>query len=437
MDLARTLAANLQELQLHKPDLEAWRFDLHETKGVELGLKNNRLGGPYSAPSYKRSVSGELYLIWKGNRYTSAKLDSQVISAFNEYTDLWQTTAYCDEDGVGLYKPEKIPTLELADPQAKQIVHHDFQVPYQLLEDGLKKLTGYGAAKVDGKVRCFETHRSIVNSADLVVEYAQTPCEFFFEINDSYGEVYHEKKWPAPFQIDRIINNTGQIGVQLSQTPVSANLSGPILLIFPPSMFEAFLSYYLISNLYGGLVINRQSRFSLADFQNRRPVLREDLNLEVNVLLPYRSFSYPCTSEAAPGGSLTFIAGGRLQTPILNLKYAKKAGLNPTPIPNGGKGFFLKSASSAGTWEQLISETENALIVYSILGLHTQDSSSGVFSLTADQCLLVKNGKVQGKTKAVINGDFLGSLCQSASKFGFMEGEDNPGYAFWANCAIC
>jgi PmbA protein len=437
LDLARTLAANLQRLQLQKPDLEAWRFDLHETKGVELGLKNNRLGGPYSAPSYKRSVSGELYLIWNGSRYTSAKLDSQVISAFNEYTDLWQTTAYYDEDGVGLFKPEKIPALELADPQAQQIVHHDFQIPYQLLEDGLKKLTGYGATKVDGKVRCFETQRTIINSADLTVEYAQTPCEFYFEINDRYGEVYHEKKWPTSIEIERVINNTGQIGAQLSQEVLPEHFSGPILLIFPPSIFEAFLNYYLISNLYGGLVINRQSRFSLADFQNRRPVLREDLNLEVNVLLPYRSFSYPCTSEGTPGGSVTFIAGGRLQTPILNLKYAKKAGLHPTPIPNGGRGFFLKPASGAGTWKQLISETDYGLIVYSILGLHTQDSSSGVFSLTADQCLLVKNGKIIGKTKAVIHGDFLGSLCQGASKFGFMEGEDNPGYAFWATGANC
>jgi PmbA protein len=437
LNFAQELAAKLRKLQTQKSDLEAWRFDLHETKGVELGLKNNRLGGPYSAPSYKRSVSGELYLIWKEHRYTSAKLDSQVISAFDEYKDLWQTTAYYDEDGVGLYQPEKIPSLELADSQAKQIVHHDFQVPYQLLEDGLKKLFNWGATKVDGKVRCFETHRTIMNSAGLVVEYPQTPCEFYFEVNDSYGEVYHEKKWPQPFEIERIINNTGQIGVQLSQPALLTNLSGPILLIFPPSIFEAFLSYYLITNLYGGLVINRQSRFSLADFQNQRSVLREDLNLDVNVLLPHRSFSYPCTSEAVPGGTCTLIAQGRLQTPLLSLKYAKKSGLAPTPLPSGGNGFFLKPNSGAGTWEQLIGETDNGLIVYSILGLHTQDSSSGVFSLTADQCLLVRNGKIIGKTKAVIHGDFLDSLRQGASKFGFMEGEDNPGYAFWANGANC
>ncbi|MCL6591392.1 MAG: hypothetical protein K6U80_15735 [Firmicutes bacterium] len=437
MNLAQKLAANLRKFQAQKPDLEAWRFDLYESRGVELGLKNNRLGGPYSAPGYKRSVSGELYLIWKERRFTSAKLDYQVISAFDEYRGLWQATAYYDEDGAGLYQPAKIPSLELADPQAQQIIRRDIQIPYQLLEDGLQKLIRGAAVKVDGKVRCFETRRTIMNSLGLAVEYLQTPCEFYFEINDCYGEAYHEKKWPQPFQIERIIHNTGQIGAQLSQAAAPANLPGPILLIFPPAIFEAFLNYYLIANLYGGPVINRQSRFSLADFQNQRPVIREDLDLEVNVLLPYRSFSYPCTSEAVPGGSQTFIAGGRLQTPILSLKYAKKTGLSPTPIPSGGKGFFLKPAACQRTWEQLIGETEYGLIVYSVLGLHTQDSSSGVFSLTADQCLLVKNGKIQGKTKAVIHGDFLGSLSQSASKFGFMEGEDNPGYAFWANGANC
>ena len=87
------------------------------------------------------------------------------------------------------------------------------------------------------------------------------------------------------------------------------------------------------------------------------------------------------------------------------------------------------------SWQQLIRRTDRGVIVYSVLGLHTQDSSSGHFSLTADQCLLVEKGEVIGKVKGVINGDFLGSLLQEDSQLGYVEGEDNPGYAFWATVA--
>ena len=87
-------------------------------------------------------------------------------------------------------------------------------------------------------------------------------------------------------------------------------------------------------------------------------------------------------------------------------------------------------------WNELLKKIELGLIVYSVLGLHTQDASSGKFSLTADQCLLVRNGEVAGKVKAVINGDFLGALKKESSQFSSVAGEDNPGFLFIANAAV-
>ena len=33
--------------------LTGWRFDLHEEEHLEAGLKNNKIGGPYTAPEFK------------------------------------------------------------------------------------------------------------------------------------------------------------------------------------------------------------------------------------------------------------------------------------------------------------------------------------------------------------------------------------------------
>lgn len=431
MELADRLAELLKDYSRQNRELTGWRFDLQEARGIEIGLKNNRLGGPYSAPGYKRSISGELYLIWTDQRFTSAKLDSRAMNEFSEYMNIWRATAYTDPDGVGLYRPESIPRVDLADRRVSEIIDRDYQLPFQLLIEGLERLTAYGLNKIDGKIRCFEGRRVLMDSEGLVFEAPQTPVEFFFKVNDSYGEGYREKKWPDRARIERIIKNTGEIGRRLT-TEAGRKLSGKMRLLFPPDVLESFLSQFLLGNLYGSLVVNRQSRFSLEDFQNHSRVLRDDLSLVVNTLIPHRFFSYACTSEAVPGGTVAYINAGKLQTPVLSLKYAKKAGMKPTPVPVG---FFLKSTQTLPSWEELVRRTDIGVIVYSVLGMHTQDVASGHFSLTADQCLLVEQGKIVGKVKGVISGDFLGSLLQDDSQLALVEGEDNPGYAFWAMMA--
>ncbi len=434
LELAEQLAAILEAYQIKDPELIDWRFDLHETRGIEIGLKNSRIGGPYSAPSYKRSISGEIFLYWRNKRYSSAKLDSQAVSNFQDYMNNWKTAAYYDPDGVGVYKPSEIPEVNLADPILVNIIDHDNNRPFTILHDGLQNLAAAGFHKIDGKIRCYQNQRCLRNSAGLNLSYPQTPFEFYFEVNNSYGEAFQEKYWPTKEKVQTTIDNTARIG-KLLENEMKTTFSGKMRLLFPPGVFEAFLSQFLIANLYGSLVINRQSRFSLADFTNQVQVLRPDLSITVNTLEPLRSFSYRCTTEGIPGGIIDLIQHGSLKTPILNLKYATKAGLPPTP-GLGGRGFFVNVSHDLPAWEDLIHQTDQGLIVYSVLGMHTQDSASGSFSLSADQCLFVEHGVIKGKVKAVISGDFLQSLTSTESYFGKVVDEDNPGYSFIASVTI-
>lgn len=435
MELYQKLIDLLKNYSKNDTDLEGWRFDLHQTKGLEIGLKDNLIGGPYTAPAYKRSTSGELYLIWKGQRYTSTKLDLNSIEAFQDKIATWKATAYHDPDGAGIYTPQQIPNVLVEDIQVKTIIGDEINKSFELLAQGLQRLLGMGLRKVDGKLKCYVDMRTLANSQGLLKRYNQTPVEFYFEVNNSYGCSYQEKKWPDQTEIDRVIEETGRIG-KLLENPAPDIKSGPLKLLFPPDIFEAFLGHFLVSNLYGSLVVNRQSRFSIEDFLNHTQVLRDDLQLRLNNLLPWRSFAYPCTNEGVPGGEIELIKNGRLQTPILSVKYGKKIGLPPTPLPAGGRGLFLETSLKPLPWQELIKTIDRGLIVLSVLGLHTQDSSSGNFSLTADQGLLIENGQIIGKTKAVINGDFINSLTLKESQFGTVDGEDNPGYLMTANVSV-
>lgn len=429
-----TLHHQLQELlhgyQQQHHSLRGWRFNLHRTDGLDIGLKNNKIGGPYSAPGYKASISGDIYLIWEGQRFTSAKLDARVVEDFPDCMALWEKTAYGDPDGVDLYHPDTLPEVRLADDRIKEVVNGQFDGAFQLLSEGLECLRAAGIRKVDARIKCAQDRRVLMNSRGLQVEYEQTPMNFYFVANDSYGKGYAEKKWPDSASSRRVLDGTVSVGQMLEQ-PLNAKFSGPMTLIFPPEIFESFVEHFVIANLYGSLVVNRQSRFSVEDFQTGRQIFREDFGLMVNNLLPFRAGSYICTSEGVPGGEAALIDSGRLRTPVLNLKYARKTGMAPTPMPSGG--FFFTSRQDLPDEAQLLKTMDRALIVHSVLGMHTQDSSSGQFSLTADQCLLVEAGIIKGKVKAVINGDFLAALNREDSGLYRVAGEDNPGLVFTAS----
>jgi len=432
LEMHERLGELLRQSQKTNPRLKGWRFDLHWTDGLDIGVKNNQIGGPYSAPGYKQSISGEIYLVWEDFRFTAAKLEARVVEEFPDYLKLWEKTSYHDPDGVGIFTPASLPEVDLADAEAQAIIDRQVERPFELLSEGIHRLRQSGIRKVDARIKCFHDQRHLMNSDGFHLSYAQTPVEFYFIANDSYGKGYSEKKWPDAGDINRIIRETITVSQQLEE-PCSATFSGSMTLILPPEMFETFINQFLIANLYGSLVLNRQSRFVLEDFQEHRPVIRDDLSLTINNLLPYRGSSYICTAEGVPGGTIVLIDGGKLQSPILNLKYAKKAGMNPTPVPPGGSGFFITGRNPFPQWEDVLNTIDRGLIIYSVLGMHTQDASSGHFSLTADQCLYVENGKIRGKTKAVINGDFILALNHRESQLFTVEGEDNPGFVFTAN----
>jgi PmbA protein len=410
---AQDLIMLLQDYQKKQPRLLAWRFALHQTRGFEVGMKNNKLGGAYTAPSYKRSISGEIYLIWKDQRFTLSKLDSKVLSDFDEYSKIW----------------DSLPEVITDDSEVSAMIESNSNEPFQLLNHGLQQLQAGGIRQVDGGIGLGEDHRVLCNSEGWFKEYLQTPVRFHFEADSSYSESYHEKRWPSQDEIAGLLGRVTEYGVALNQ-PVDAICDGEMRLILPPAIFEDFSSYFLLTNLSGRLVANGQSRFDIKDFSNQRQVLRPGLHLTIDNLRPLRSFSYPCTAEGVPGGVLDLIASGRLTTPLLDLKYAGKLGLKPTPLSAGG--FIFRSDEPLQPQESLLSTTSRALIVCSVLGLHTQDAASGSFSLTADQCLLVEAGKIQGKVSAVISGGFLDALLDESTVFAIVAGLDNPMMAFQA-----
>jgi PmbA protein len=58
--------------------------------------------------------------------------------------------------------------------------------------------------------------------------------------------------------------------------------------------------------------------------------------------------------------------------------------------------------------------------------MHTQDAISGSYSLTAQQTLTIRDGKLGGRVKATIAGNFVDDLTNPDTAFGWDPHENNP-----------
>jgi len=407
--------------------LEGWRFDLHTTNLLEVGIKNNKLGGPYTAPSLKTDTAGEIYLLWSGHKFTLAQINQSILEEFEANFELWQKTAYEDQWGAGLVEPYEPPLIPLAQEEAVTIVNGEFDWAFSLLEEGRRGLVDCDCRKVDGGVRIIYDQQLTANSAGLWIAYDQTPVEFYLQGDDLFSDYFAEKRLPTKEEHSRLINYTGETTKQLKK-PTPFSTRSEMFVIFPPKVFEAFLEHFLLSNLSGNLIANRQSAFNIEDFTEKKQIFRTDFTVRVDGTRPYRYNSFRCTKEGVPSSQVELIQAGRLNTPLLDLKYARKLDLEPTPIPVGGGRGLLVSVPGIKTLEEVIQELDDGLIIYSLLGLHTQDYSSGKFSLKADQCLLVKNGEIRGKVEALIVGNFLEGLKADDSIFARATQEENPAF---------
>jgi PmbA protein len=84
--------------------------------------------------------------------------------------------------------------------------------------------------------------------------------------------------------------------------------------------------------------------------------------------------------------------------------------------------------------ENLIKEVDYGLLVYGVLGMHTQDTTSGRFSLSAPRSLVIENGEIKGKVKATISGNFFDTMLDENTGFGWDPNEDSPALAM--NCVV-
>jgi PmbA protein len=196
--------------------------------------------------------------------------------------------------------------------------------------------------------------------------------------------------------------------------------------LLAPRVVEAYVLGTLLENLNGPTVAHGEGHFRREEFGSGHAVLREDLGLRLDPLEPLRRGSYRFTSEGVPAAPCVFVERGRLLRPLLDLKYARRLGLAPTPLPLGLDTLHLEGRESLTLPEAMLA-ADGGVLVLAVLGVHTQDNGSGDFSLAAPQALAIRGGAVGGRLRGTLSGNLFRVLVDDAMRLVAFEDEHTPG----------
>ncbi len=429
-DYADQLTALLQKAEqggwADLPKLRGWRYDLAYRRAVSISIVNNKLGSVYGPATARDSLGGDLYLIWEDEKRSNAWVDRLTIPEFEERLREWRASAYSDDRAPDIRPPDPAyPEVEMYDPQIETLVRGDTELLFKILKTGYDELLGKGDIEfLDAGSSASSSVRYLRNSKGLDLSYPSTGFGYSFSADRLYGNGYGKLKMAPEEELDRILKDVRETTIRLKQDGTFRADPTGNRVVLDTGLAGSFVGQYISGNLAGSSVANRQAAYSLDDFKEHKQVIRSDISLVIDGTRPFEGSASRSTGEGIPGGRCALIEKGRLIAPALNLKYA---GITGFPATLGG-GLYteLDDGGVRQSMDELVKSVDKGLLVYSVLGMHTQDSTSGRYSVSAPRCLVIENGELKGRVKVTLNGNFFDNINDPRTRFGWDPYEDNP-----------
>lgn len=421
VDIAEVLAGALS-------DAAGWRFTITSSSGVSIGIDDSRLGGAYSPPVQSSEITGSVFIIWDDGTVSKGIVDSRTHTRLVRDVSLWRSLAYRDDDAAYIAPLAPPAQVEMWDPRVAAVVESHPRSAFEALAAVARTAQAEGVEYLDSRVRCSRGETVTATSNGLWANYSHTSAACGWELDKAFGMVRLGRDIETWRGLDTLVGHTAVL-LRASRNRIQLS-SADMPVILWPTVVDDLIDHYLLRNLDGEAVAEGRSRFSADQFNRGYQAFRSDMQLYLDSTRPMGPGSYPCTAEGVPAGRVQVADKGKLVSPFLNLKYARRTSMEPTPTPvpglsPGHAGIRLILGSHAGISE-LLSGQDEALLVTDVLGMHTQDPVSGNFSLAVSDGLIVRRGKLEGATKAVISGNFFDALAAPGTLAACDPDYDNP-----------
>jgi predicted Zn-dependent protease len=368
-------------------------------------------------------------LRWADGLCTAGLLTISTLNEWEAHAAEWRRTAYADPFAPEILGPAPLPSVELLDPEVAW--QGDGAPPPLLgrLAAMTTTLVGAGLEHVETAVGAVERERILVSSKGLDEGFGETYYSCSASAGMLYSRGFSKRRAITETELADMLEDVRLVATALSESDDPPDGLVPILL--PPGAAGSFLGRFVGANLSGTAVVNGRGAFTLDDFRQYRQVLRPDISVVVDSLLPFERAASPISSEGVPGGRVTLVGDGRLVTPSLGLRSARMAGMPPTPMAGGPPAMLVQSSRDWLSPEAALAEMAAGVVVYSVLGMNGQDAASGAYSVVSPQARVVRHGRAGGRAKIVLAGNFLDHLRDDRTRFVRYPWRLNPGLLIW------
>ena len=405
-------------------DVRAWSLGAAERRRLSLGVKDRQAGGPHAPVDLAESCAARYLLVWSDGKVSKGswerrQIEREAAAAIASA----RLHAFDDPDAAHVAEPGPVPEVALFDARAAAAASGDTTLLAERLSEIRTRVREAGFATWSGSFSSTVTQARVVTSAGVDVQERATAAawhvSFEGELSDGHAGRGPEGDLAFSARLERAAGLVRRL-----TGPAAAAPAGEVRVLLHPNVVEEYVLSTLFDNLDGAAVAHGESAFRAEQFGAASPVLREDMELSVDPLQPLRAGSYRVSGEGVAATPAAFVAGGRLVTPVLDLKYARRLKLPPSPLPYAMDTVRFGGARAIPVGEAL---DGSALFVLHVLGVHTQDPVSGDFSLSAPQSLRVEGGVARGRVRATISGNLFRILRREDTAFVAFEGETSPG----------
>lgn len=419
----------LQVVGSARPDgvgVADWSLYLNEGRRLTLQTKDRETGNAHVPFMLTDACGGQYVIRWEDGLVSRGSLErpdveegavSALLSA--------RAAAYDDPDAGTVLGPAGFAAVELHDAGTARVAAGDtnplvdrWRLVQQRVREG-----GFGTWS--GAIHASAGEARVVTSRGLDAMVHTTQHRWHISIDGEAGAGHSARAFEPLNEFSARLERLAGYATLLGR-PTAPMAGGVHDVILHPDVVEDLVLATLLHHLDASTVAHGEGYFRRDQFGSAAPALREDLRLRLDPLLPLRSGSYRFTREGLPAKRCMFIDRGRLVTPVAGLKYARRLGIPPTPIPYGLDTLFVEGPeriSEQTAW----AHAEGGALILNVLGVHTLDPASGDFSLSAPQVLRLGARGPEGRLRGTISGNLFRLLVSDSLRFVTFEGEHTPG----------
>lgn len=415
-------------------DIVNYRINLGERRSMGIGIRDNDVGSVYSPFSFSASTSGSFLVQWQDQRLSRGNLDGNSLAIMDQILTNARQAAYDDPDAAQFLGPQSVRDIPLFSDDIPPLFTERTTYLLDIVAQLQQLAERYEAKTLNGGIGVSQGQSYLRTSQGLALSTNGTSFSYSGSFDGVIGE---GKSQRMVTPLDEIAAQIALAGDYLQALRTSANgiANGKRMVVLHPDVAYSLFNFFVWGNLGGSSIYHGQSPFRIEDFHDRKQILRDDLLVTVEPWQPLGIGSFGYTSEGLPSAPTIYIDHGRLTQPVLDLKYARRLNLTPT-TPPGGEESVQIHADTESAWHELQPQLDEAILVLSVLGMHTQDRTSGNYSLSTSQALLIREGKVQGRIKATLNGNLFENLRDGKLRLVRFPGQHSPGFALPISVAI-